>query len=70
MYVNSKDSTSYRLYPGASSASEERNVLVQLIKYGQSSTLMTHLNHNMNKVVSHSADDGNDSLQATVTNNS
>lgn len=61
-YVNCKDSTSYRLCAGVSSASKAQNVLVQLIKYGQSLKLMTHLNRNLNTVVSHSADDENDSI--------
>jgi hypothetical protein len=57
MYVNPKDTTSHRLSP----------VAVQLIKYGQSTKLETHLNHNLNKVECHSADDDNDSLQVMWT---
>ena len=48
---------------------KERNMLVQLFKYGQSSTLVSHLNHNLNKVACRSADDDNDSLQVTISNN-
>jgi len=64
MYVNSKHTTSHRR-----PQLQRSGTAVQLIKYGQFSTLETHLIHNLNKVECQCADDDNDSLQVTVTKN-